>query len=96
MSATTGTTRVKAPDAVQHHPNATFVLSTTPVTTLLVWGLLQAGLVLPQAVAAAVGTLIPGCLLIFRSAITSSADAVWTLGFAGCCRRIWHGSPPGP
>jgi hypothetical protein len=85
---------MQAPEAVQKHPNATFVLSTTPITTLLVWGLLQAGLVLPQAVAAAVGTLIPGFLLIFRSAITNSADAVWALGFAGCCRRLWKGAPP--
>ena len=85
-----------APNAVQRHPNASFVLGTTPLTTLAVWAALQAGLVMPQAVAAAVGTLLSGGLLIFRTAIEHAGGAVWDLGITGCCRRLWHGPPPPP
>jgi hypothetical protein len=87
---------MRQPDAVKHHPNATFVLSTTPLTTILAWAILQLGVSMPQAVAAAFGTLISGGLLIFRTAIQRTGGAIWDLGISGCCRRLWKGnqSPP--
>ena len=84
---------MRAPESVQKHPNATFVLSTTPITTFVVWAALQFGLVIPQAVAAAIGTLIPGIMLIFRSAITGTGSAIWENGIVGCCKRVWKGKP---
>jgi hypothetical protein len=87
---------VRAPEQVKQNPNASFVLSTAPLTTLVVWLALQAGIVMPQAVAAAVGTIISGSLLIFRRGIQASGSAIWDLGFVGCCRRIWRGRPDSP
>lgn len=97
MSATSGTS-VQAPDAVTNHPNATFALSSTPFAILIGWITLKIGLVMPQYVATACGTIMVGVLLIFRSAITRAGAAVWEFGIYGCCKRVWRGnqSPPAP
>ena len=86
---------MQTPEAVQKHPNATFVLSTTPITTVLAWGILRLGWTMPQSVAAAMGTLVSGGLLVFRSAITNGFEMIWQNGgIVGVCRRIWKGAPP--
>ena len=89
---------MKTPEPIQRHPNGTFVLGTTPITTMLVWLLLVFHLAVPQYVAAAMGTAISGLLLVFRGALITASTAVWTLGITGCWRRIWRGnqSPPAP
>jgi hypothetical protein len=81
-------------NVVQQNPNATFVLASTPVTTLIVWVALRLGLVMPQYVAAAVATVAASGLLIFRLGIQKAGRAVWTFGLTGCCRRLWKGAPP--
>ena len=81
------------PGPVARHPNASFVLGTTPLTTVLAWAILKLGWSMPQAVAAAFGTLVSGGLLIFRSALQRAGSAVWENGIVGCCRRIVKGPP---
>lgn len=82
---------MNTPEPIKDHPNATFVLGTTPLTTLVVWICLKLGLVMPQYVAAAVATICASALLVFRGALTKSAGAIWDLGIYGCCRRILRG-----
>lgn len=79
---------------MREHPNATFVFSTTPLTTLIGYLAARFGVALPQAVAVAVGSIASGGLLIFRGAIQKAAEAVWANGIRGCCRRVWKGAPP--
>jgi hypothetical protein len=87
---------VQAPKPVRDHPNATFVLSTTPVTTLVVWGAMKLGWVMPQAVAAAVATICASALLVFKRGLLSAGSSVWTIGIKGVFRRIWKGNQPPP
>lgn len=85
---------MEAPAAIKQNPNATFVLASTPLTTLIVWAALEVGLVMPQYVAAAVATVAVSGLLVFRRGIQAATAAVWTFGIVGCCRRLWKGAPP--
>lgn len=85
---------MQAEEFRKDHPNATFALSAAPFATLLSWGAYKVGIVMPQYVATACGTVLVGVMLIFRSAITRAADAVWQNGIVGCCRRIIKGPPP--
>jgi hypothetical protein len=82
------------PQPVQRHPNATFVLGSTPLVTLVLWVAGIIGVTMPQYVAAAVATVIVSALLVGRRGIQNVGAAIWTYGIAGCCRRIWKGSTP--
>lgn len=85
---------MQTPEPIRDHPNATFALSSTPFAILIGWITLKLGLVMPQYVATACGTVMVGLLLIFRTAITRAGGAIWDNGIVGCCRRIVKGPPP--
>lgn len=82
---------MQTPEAVKDHPNATFVLSTTPLAILLGYLLSVAGVKLPQLVAAALGTWLAGLLLIVAHHVNRGCGAVWEYGVVGCWRRILRG-----
>jgi hypothetical protein len=85
---------MRPPEPIRDHPNATFVLGTTPLAILVGYLLSVAGVRLPQLVAAALGTWLAGALLIVASHVNRGCGAVWEYGIIGCWRRILRGRPP--
>lgn len=88
---------MRAPEPVRDHPNATYVLFTTPFSALV--GFLLIRFHLPAEAVASIGSCLSSAFLVVSDWVRKVAGgcwhAVWTLGIVGCARRIWKGATDG-
>ena len=85
---------MQAPEPIREHPNATFVVGTSPFAILLGYVLSWRGVTLPEYVVAPLGAWLAAAALVFSHQVKRAGAAVWEFGVVGCCRRVWRGAPP--